>query len=355
MSKPDTSTMSDDEKLDYYRKAGIIQDEGEGEGETPEVPPTPAKVEKKDDDDETPSDPVVPTEKKPDPVVPDKKPDENPTPASPSQDGTEKSSKNEDFKPRPSKYIPLAQYQDEKKIHNEQVASLQAKIDELSSATKKEVTVGTEEHEQFIQEYAEKYGIEEEDVRKLVAMVTPKQVLPPEVSKMLETFQTTQDQLALIEEEKHFNVEFEKADPVVQQYFPGLTPEQGKALRQSVFELSHTKEWHDRDLEYVLWKNKDALLAELPKVDTEPVKAPKGKVAETGRSGNHVHKVLTAEDFKDGKTSFEELGNLEESDRNKIIQDMDPQTYRKFVTFAGTFENGGGLKVNRGGKTVILK
>ena len=61
-------------------------------------------------------------------------------------------------------------------------------------------------------------------------------------------------------------------------------------------------------------------------------------------------KKLTAKEFT-GKKDFKQLESLPQADRDKIVSDLDPETYLDYVNWFKTRE---GLEIDRGGRTIKL-
>lgn len=60
-------------------------------------------------------------------------------------------------------------------------------------------------------------------------------------------------------EQQMFNEEFDKITPSLKESFPTASDEELGAIKKELDALSHTKEWHDKDLDYVAFKHKDKL------------------------------------------------------------------------------------------------
>ncbi len=335
--------MTDEEKLQAYEDAGRIVSDNpkpkvEEEEEKPVVPPpadpTPSPLVKKEEKKEdTPPNPGADTP----PVIPADAP-----PSVPND------------RPRTAKYIPLDKYQEEKRERDareqklsDELAVAQTKIKEFEGL--KPPAAGDVNADEAITEFAEKYAMEPEDVKKLLNTLPRGETIPPE---MKEEYERIKHDKLLREEEQFFEKEWSGVEPVLKAEFPNATAEQLKAARQKLDELGHTPEHVAHSLDYVLFKNKSDI-ADLFKA---PEEAPKGrKTVEGGRVTNNSSNGLSAKDFK-GKTSFDEFYDMEQSQINSIIEGMDRKTYADYVTWCGKIQQGGdGLVVNRGGQKVTLK
>lgn len=62
-------------------------------------------------------------------------------------------------------------------------------------------------------------------------------------------------------EKQAFEEEFESTIPTLKELFPGAKDEEIKAIKKELDKMSHTKEYHDKSLDYVAFKNKETLSA----------------------------------------------------------------------------------------------
>lgn len=92
---------------------------------------------------------------------------------------------------------------------------------------------------------------------------------------------TEADQKALedarqLREEKLFNEEFDSMLPSLKEQFPSISDDEIKAIKKELDNISHSKEWHDKSLDYIAFKHKDQLakLVSPKKRGLEP-KSPK--------------------------------------------------------------------------------
>jgi hypothetical protein len=76
-----------------------------------------------------------------------------------------------------------------------------------------------------------------------------------------DAFKTWQADHAKTVEKQVFEEEFAAVTPTIKEMFPKATDEELGAIKIKLDELGHTKEWHDKSLDYVVFKNKDTLAA----------------------------------------------------------------------------------------------
>lgn len=62
-------------------------------------------------------------------------------------------------------------------------------------------------------------------------------------------------------ENQLFDTEFQKIVPSLKSILPNITDAEMAEVKKELDRVAHTKEYHDKDLEYVAWKHKDTLSA----------------------------------------------------------------------------------------------
>lgn len=347
MSKKNPSSMTDEEKLEGLKKSGRMGDEPP-EAPAPEVPPKKPEETPAPAPETPPAAPSTPAPKVEPPLPPT--PKETPLAGDPQPVVAEHPT-------RPVKYIPLDKYQAEKAETQKEITARDERIKELEALVNKPAGNTTADIDTFVTKFAEKYAIDEEDVRGLVD-VAKAGAVPKDLAETLNKI--TQDNAqkavsdALLKDIEFFEKEWSGLEPTLKAEFPNATPEQLKAAKDALNTFGHTDEFVNKELDYVLYKKKGeiaALFGGAPADPTPPGPKPR-KTVESGRpTGNQG--VLTAADFKDKKT-FDEFNDMEPSQVNQIIKDMDLKTYQRFTAWASEKETAKGLVVNRKGQQVRL-
>lgn len=109
-------------------------------------------------------------------------------------------------------------------------------------------------------EYATEKGADPELVRRIIDEARANQPkLDPEISQRLDRFESWQKQNAHVLEKQMFDEEFAQAAPKLKELFPGATAEELTAMKPELDKLSHSKEMHDKELDYVAFKNREHL------------------------------------------------------------------------------------------------
>ena len=108
--------------------------------------------------------------------------------------------------------------------------------------------------------------------------------LPTEITEKLKLLDTIQADRKVQEEVLHFEKEWQSLTPELQKQYPNAKATELSEAKKLLDELGHSKEFHDKDLDYVVYKNRskfDALL----------------KVAKNTKSGETTSKQI--EDYND--------------------------------------------------------
>jgi len=115
-----------------------------------------------------------------------------------------------------------------------------------------------------IDAFAQEIGADPVAIRKMRDLFlsnAPKSELDPDLVKRLERFEAWEADNAKVVEESMFNKEFEAITPTLKEMFPTASDEEMKAIKSALDEVSHTEEYHDKELDYVAFKEKEKLSA----------------------------------------------------------------------------------------------
>lgn len=288
----------------------------------------------------------------------------------------------EDVEPpqRSERHIPIGQYKDEKREWKQDAAFVKQAQEVLGTSSrdetlkrlgeltktakkpeenKKEITDKTA----ALRAYAEKYNLEEASVVELADILGSGQTLTAEDRVKL-------DAAAKIEQDRKEAEYFEnewsnQALPVISRKWPNATPEQKAKARQLLDDISHSKGFSRTPLPMILSGYEDAegknpFTAIFGDQGGEPAKAGK-RTMEVGKPGaSKASTGLTAKDLNSAKADkltglFDELESMPDDEKGKIVSDLDPITYDRYVRFLGTRELDQGIQVNRDGRKVVLK
>jgi hypothetical protein len=271
--------------------------------------------------------PEEPEQKEP---VPEKEPEKEPEPEAPKVEPEKPNP--EGGKPegkRPEKYIPIDKYTDEKGQWRKTEAELKTRIAELESAAGGQE--GTKANEEAVKAYAEKHGLTVEAARSEVDRV--RDILKangldkPGQPELTEAQKAELAEAAQLKAEKSFNTEFEAlAVPQLKELFPDATDKQLADAKEELSKLCLTEPFLDKSLDFIAFKSRN----ELKDIFEPPRKGP--EVSRTAPKKGAPE--YSAADFKDGKTSFDELFALDGDAQAKIVEEMDVDTYERMTRYA---------------------
>lgn len=335
----------------------------------PEIDPALARAQKSMGSRRDPDDEPVVAQPEPDvppepPIEPDAPvvPDEPPTPpVEPpvAPDGTQPPA-DEPPVNRPAAYIPLKKYHDEKtewsnkaETAEQRAVIAEARVKELEGIAS---TQNGADKDKDIEEFMALTGFDRETVDGFLTLAEKRfskgeSMSPEERAAVAKATDIVRE----AELESAFNTEFTTyGEPEIIKAFPDAKPEQILKAKEELDKIAHTAENKDKPLDFLIYKNKETL-APLFAAAPEPVPPATRRTVESSRIGNGRATTLTAADFSGNDADFSLLGDMEASERSKIIQKMDARTYSKFIQYAKDNSNDGGVVVTRGGRKVILK
>jgi len=177
--------------------------------------------------------------------------------------------------------------------------------------------------------YAIKIGADPDLVQRIIsdARKGVKPELDEDTKKDLADFKAWKSSNAKTVETQMFNDEFERTLPALKSYFPNASDDEMKVIKGQLDTISHSKEWHDKDLDYIAFKNKDTLGA---------LVSPKKR----GMEGKGRADADAAADF--------------EFDPNADYTKMSPKEKEKWeVEYRKLGKQEGLLTDSKGGKTMI--
>ena len=319
--------------------------DGDGTHEVPETkdPTPPTKVEDQPVDstpqENTPKEgEPTPPKVEEEPVVDPKPQDPEPTPEPPKGNAPT------------YPHVPMDKYRDDKQAWQDEKAALESKITELEGIKKLDNAPSTPQNQEdlnkAVKAYAEKHSISEESVLDLVDMVQ-KNFLPQDKLEMIDRAHKN----AVIDEETRlFDGEFSTVVPDIKKTYPNATDDQVEQVKNLLWEKGHTKEYFDKDLDYVAYKLQGDISTIMKGAEeTKPgVKGP-----EMGNIGHGKDRSVKGADFK-GKNDFSVIPTLPDNEQQRVINEMDPETRINYAYWMDQNDEHG-IEVNRKGRKIILK
>lgn len=247
------------------------------------------------------------------------------------EDGDESEEDEDPKKPsRPMNYIPMKKYHEEKRLWKQKVNELENRL--------KDTDKGSKEESNVIKTFAEKHGYEPSEISELVG------VLRSEfgVDDLQQQSKARQEEMEI----KAFNEEYKVLETKLKEEFPNASPAELKKARQKMDELAFSEWGHDKELDYILYKNKNTFNKIF---GTGESKRP---VETTSRGNKSFDKELSAKDFR-GKKDFQKLQDLPEEKRRKIVSDLAPEDYANYGSWLQASEDE--IEVKRDGRVIRLR
>jgi len=194
-----------------------------------------------------------------------------------SEDTEAKDEKSEDAKTEPLQTKPEEQrkrsiydeYKDKKaELKSEKELREQAEQERDELQRRIDASSAAPEHKQESTEedavaYAKKVGADPDLVTRIIEEARKgfKVETDESLKNDLAEFKTWKAQNSKTIETQMFNDEFEKTIPALKELFPKVSDDELKAIKGELDAISHTKEWHDKSLDYVAFKHKNSLSA----------------------------------------------------------------------------------------------
>ena len=135
---------------------------------------------------------------------------------------------------------------------------LKAKLDAVSNAdTPQEKKEASDDLEAF----ANEINADPATLRKMQSLFLKdvKATTDEGLAIDLQEFKQWKSENSQVIEKSRFEAEFQSVTPTLKELLPTASAEELQLVKEKVDEISHTKEFHDKDLDYVVFKNKDEL------------------------------------------------------------------------------------------------
>lgn len=249
-------------------------------------------------------------------------------------------------KKRPKKYIPIPQFQEEKRKRQEAEEERDRLKQQLEGIS--ETEEGSKAEEDAVKAFAEEHGLDEKQVKGLLDLARAQVGIPKARLDAISKIEEQQKQDEQRRQEKAAQEAFESefkdtVIPALKEKYPNATDDEIADAKELMDELAHSPKFHKYDLDYILFKKGK----EIGKLFS----TTKTKTAEKTGMGKNTDKTkeLDAKYFED-KNDFTELQELDATQREKILADMSPETYVKYGNWFK--QNEKSFEVNRGGKRV---
>jgi hypothetical protein len=113
-----------------------------------------------------------------------------------------------------------------------------------------------------LDEFAAEIGADPQAIKKMQELFLknmPASTISPELQTKLEQFEKWQETNSSAIEAQQFETEFQSAIPQLQKLFPNASKEDIVAMKSEIDNLAHTPEYHDKEIDYIAFRNQDKL------------------------------------------------------------------------------------------------
>ena len=195
--------------------------------------------------------------KKEEPQEPAKEPEEPKTEKPKSEEGSRKRSIYHDLKEKKQELRSERELREQAESERDALKAQLASLNASSSPQDRQDAVDS------IEKFAEKTGADPEALKELKRFILQDVPKAPSVDenvlKGINEFQEWKKQNSVAIEKQMFEQEFSKTLPTVKELFPTASQEEIETIKKEVDKLAHTDAYHDKELDYVLFKNKGTL------------------------------------------------------------------------------------------------
>lgn len=203
---------------------------------------------------------------------------------------------------KPSIYDDLKAERKERKEAIARAEAAEARNQELEGLLQDKKDAKTPEEksqaDDDIKAYAEKHGLDADGLQELTGIIAKRLPMPEGLSpEEVKAFRESQATAARQAEDQAVLTEA----PKVKEQLEIHSDAELKAVMDEVMKLSHTEAFHDKEVEYIVWKNREAL---------SKLVSPKKPSFESG--GNGPEGQAENIDFSSGKVTPEQAQKAQE-------------------------------------------
>lgn len=240
---------------------------------------------------------------------------------------------------RTEKYIPIPKYKAEKAQWSEEKVKLQGQIDEMQKQLK---GMSKEETDDVIEKWAEENDVSIDQAKGLVDLIK-KSTGIDDIAKHVEALKTKTDDDA---DAQAFNNEWGEVVPEIQKEFPNASKGAIRRAQQLMDQMAHTPRYADKDLDYILFKEKKQFTEVLN--SKPPKKGPVGS-RRPGASKTDATSMSFEKDSKTGKYDFASLHAMKDGpEKEKVLSNLSPEAYSEYIDDI----DDGDLEISRGGRKI---
>jgi hypothetical protein len=138
---------------------------------------------------------------------------------------------------------------------------LRAKLEAVQEAGTPQERMDAEDE---LSEFASEIGADPDAIRRMRELFLKGVQVPQmdsSIKKDMEEFRQWKAQNSVAIEQQMFEQEFQRTIPTLKDLFPSASQEELGVIKKELDVISHSKDWHDKELEYIAFKHKDRLSA----------------------------------------------------------------------------------------------
>lgn len=187
---------------------------------------------------------------------PEEKPEEEPT---------DKELETPELSEEPEKPRKRSIYQDYKE--NKQELKSERELREQAEKERDELRAKLEKQESpnesdEIDAFAKEIGADPNAIRRMKTLFMKdagKTEFPADLQEQLKQFQEFQAQNSEAVDAMNFEKEFKATKQSLTELFPNISADETELVKEKLNELAHTERYHDKELDYILFKEKEAI------------------------------------------------------------------------------------------------
>lgn len=150
---------------------------------------------------------------------------------------------------------------DDLKSEKQKRKDAEAELERLKNNPPSKTEEANQEEKDELEAYATENNLDPVALKKMRELFLKGVSVGPDEQtvKKLEQFEAWRATNEKAMEKTAFDNEFSATIPQLKEYFPSISDAEMEAVKAEVDKIAHSKEWHDKDLDYVLFKNQEVL------------------------------------------------------------------------------------------------
>ena len=202
----------------------------------------------------------------------------------------------------PPKSVPIKDHKKLKQDFRTYKEETKTKLLELEETLAKYKDVDTEKEKAQLDEevkaIAEELDVPEESLKKIIDLARKGLKPAEEIIKVEDT-----PAIDLEQEQKLFTEEWNNAVLAIKKQFPNATESQLARVKKEIDTIAHSKEFHQYDIDYVIFKNSDVLAKHL--------ESPRKKGLDS---------TITGRQSEDGEREYKPISDVSKMSKSQILE-----------------------------------